>query len=124
SLRDDAERAAPLVEQVEHVGVTEIDLHRPPPRALAVVTLEVPIDAGAGDLERHALLGPARHDLERRPDHANQMAVVLAAQIGLDLTAVSGGIHAVPVLHNGAADRLEPLRSIALPDDAQPVQRN
>ena len=37
--------AAPLVEHVEHVGFAEVDPHRPAPRSLAVVALEVAIDA-------------------------------------------------------------------------------
>ena len=40
------------------------------------------------DLQRHALLRPARHELERRPDDPDQVAVVLLAEVGFDLAAV------------------------------------
>ena len=55
---------------------------------LPVVALEIAIDAAEGDLQRHALRGPARDEIERRPDHANQVAVVLLTQVGFDLAAV------------------------------------
>ena len=56
--------------------------------ALGVVALEVAIDAATRHLERHAARRPAADLLERGPDDANQVAVVLAAEIRLDLPAV------------------------------------
>ena len=53
-------RPAPLVEHVEHVGLAEVDPHRPAARTLAVVALEVAIDAATRDLERHAAAPPSR----------------------------------------------------------------
>src|SRR5205085_8170624 len=55
--------------------------------AFSIVALEIAIDAFARDLERNALLRPSRHDLEGRPRHTNQMAIVLPAEIGFDLAA-------------------------------------
>ncbi len=48
SADDDADthRAAPFVERVEHVGVAELHAHRPATGALAIVALEVAVDAG------------------------------------------------------------------------------
>src|SRR5262249_31133340 len=76
---DGAHGAAPFVEDVENVGVAEVDLHGPPARALSIVALEAAIDALERDLERDAARGPSGHELERRSDDANQVAVVLAA---------------------------------------------
>ena len=84
----EANRAFPLVEYVEDVGVAEIDLHRPAARAFAVVALEVAVDAREGDLDRDRLRRPAGHDLERWSDDPDQVAVVLSRQVGFDLPAV------------------------------------
>ena len=51
----DAQRATPLVEDVDHVGFAELDAHRPPSRTFGVVALEVPIDAAHRDIQGHAL---------------------------------------------------------------------
>ena len=85
-----AHGAAPLVEDVEDVRFAELDAHRPTARALGVVALEVPIDAAARDRERHAARRPAADLLERRADDANQVPVVLAAEMRLHLSAVLG----------------------------------
>src|SRR5207247_6468326 len=77
-------RPSPFVEHVEHVRLAEIDLHRPPPRTLRVVALEVPIDPFERDLERHTLRRPAGDQIERRTRDANQMPVVLPAEIGFN----------------------------------------
>ena len=100
----DADRAPPLVEGVEHVGLAELHAHRPPARSLAVVALEVPVDAGPGHLQRDALVGPAHHPLERRPDDADQVTVVLAAQVRLDLAAV-GACSKIAITAAIACDR-------------------
>ena len=84
----DADGAAPVVERIAHVGVTELDAHRTAARAFAIVPLEVAIDAGEGHLERNALARPAGHLLERRADDADQVAVVLATEVRFDLAAV------------------------------------
>ena len=76
------------VERIEHVRLAEIDLHRPAARPLPVIALEVPIDALAGDLERHSQLGPAGHELEGRTDDPDQMAVVFSTEIRLYLAAI------------------------------------
>ena len=44
-LPGDADGAPPFVEDIEHIGVAEVDLHRAAARTLAVVALEVAIDA-------------------------------------------------------------------------------
>ena len=62
-----ADRAPPVVEQLEDVGLAELDAHRPAPRSLRVVALAVAIDAAEGDRERHALRRPARTPA-RTPD--------------------------------------------------------
>ena len=72
---------------IEHIGIAEVDLHRPPARTLPVVAPEISIDALERDLERNALLRPARDEVERRAGHAHQMAVVLLTQVGLNLAA-------------------------------------
>ena len=59
----------PVVERIQHVGITEFDAHRPPPRPFPVVALEIPIDAGARHLQRNPARFPAGHDVERRPDN-------------------------------------------------------
>ena len=83
-----AHRSAPLIEHVAHVGITEIDAHRPPARALLVVALEVPIDALKSDFQRDAIRRPRRDKLEGRTHDANQVAVVLPAQVRFDFVAV------------------------------------
>src|SRR5262245_47110180 len=92
-MRPDAGRAAPLVEYVEHVRLAEIDLHRPSPRPAAIVAFEIAIDAGAGDLQRHAALGPSGHQVEGWSDDANQVAVVLPAEIPFDLSTEISDLH-------------------------------
>src|SRR5262249_45275673 len=59
-------RAPPIIEHVENIGVAEIDSDRPAPRTLPVVALEIPIDAFEGDLQRNTLPGPAGDEVERR----------------------------------------------------------
>jgi hypothetical protein len=61
-----ANGAPPVVEGVEHIGLAEFNAHRTAARTLAVVALEVSIDARLGDLQRHTLGGPALYLLERR----------------------------------------------------------
>ena len=84
----DPERPSPFIECVEHIRFTEIDAHRPPPRTLAVIALEISIDAAERDLQRDSLHRPTRHTVEGRSHDANQMTIVLAAQVRLDLPAV------------------------------------
>ena len=76
--------ATPLIEDVEDIRFAEVDLHRTSARALAIVAIEIAIDSSHGDLQRHAVRRPARHDLERWPDDPDQVAVVLATQVGFD----------------------------------------
>src|SRR5262245_17231361 len=87
-LKTDTHRPAPFVEYVENVRLAEVDLHRATPRTLAIVALEAAIDGGPRDFERHALHRPAGDEIERRTGDANQMPVILAAEIRLDLPAV------------------------------------
>ena len=85
--------AAPLVEHIEHVRFAEVDLHRPPPRPLAVVALEVAIDAAQAPPSAARRCAAQRDTmLERRTDDPDQMSVVLAAQVGFDLAAVLGHV--------------------------------
>jgi hypothetical protein len=86
--RRDANRAAPLIERIEHVGFTELDAHRTPARPFPVVALEVAIDASLRDAKRDTLPRPADHLLERRTNDADEVAIVLAAQVGFDFAAV------------------------------------
>src|SRR6185503_5941646 len=80
-------RPPPLVEHIEHVGLTEIDPDRTPARTLTVVALEVPIDTRVRHPDWDAAFGPARHQIEGRPRDTDQMTVVLATEVGLDLPA-------------------------------------
>ena len=57
-------------------------------RGPSVVALETAVDARIRDIDRHALRRPARHHLERWPDDADKMSVVLPAEIRFDLAAV------------------------------------
>src|SRR5688572_24719430 len=75
----------PRVKGIEHVGLTELDADRPPPRPLPGLTFEVSIDPCASDFERDALLRPAHDLLKGRPRHAYQVSVVLATKVGFDL---------------------------------------
>src|SRR5512145_1733532 len=88
-IRDrDAQCATPFIEDIQDVGLAELDAHRAPTRPLRVVPIEIAIDAPHRDGQRHALRRPATHLFERRPDDANEVTVVLAAEIGLDLATV------------------------------------
>src|SRR5262245_38365040 len=86
-------RAAPPIERIEDIGLAELDANRSASRTLAIVALEVPIDSGIGNLQRHPLLCPTRHLLEGRTDDADQVPVILATEIGFDVATVafSGG---------------------------------
>ena len=96
----DTNSAAPVIEGIEHVGFTEFDAHGPPARAFAVVALEVPIDAGLRDLQGHALRRPALDLLEGRPGDADQMSVVLPAEIRLEVAGVRFNIDHVCFSHH------------------------
>src|SRR5262245_13168090 len=86
--RRDAQGAAPVVEDVEDVGLAELDADRPASRPFCVVAIEVPIDTALGNSQRNTSDGPAADLLERRSDDANEMAVIFAAQVRLDLPAI------------------------------------
>src|SRR5690606_29913745 len=88
-----ADRTAPLVEDVEDVGLAVLDPDRPTAGALRVVALHAAVDAAVRHLERHTALGPAAHALECRSDDADEMAVVLAGQVGFERAAVLVGAH-------------------------------
>src|SRR5262245_27075002 len=81
-------RSFPLVEHVKHVGLAELDAHRPPPRAFGVVTLEIPVDAAHRELQRNPARRPAADLFECRADDSNEMAIVFAAQIRLQLPTI------------------------------------
>ena len=49
---DDPDRAAPFVEDVANVRITEIDPYRTASRTLAIVALEITVDALKGDYYR------------------------------------------------------------------------
>ena len=105
--RNQSKGPSPFVEGVEHVGLAEIDLDRAAARSLSIIALEVAVDAGERHLQRDALCGPSRDDLERGPNHSDQVAIVFPAEERLDLAAVVYGFHSV----------------ISFPDHAEPVQR-
>ena len=77
---------------------------------LRVVALEVAIDAAARHLQRHAARRPAAHLLERRPDDANQVTVVLAAEIRLDLRGSTRGRRASGRLDSATLSQSTALR--------------
>jgi hypothetical protein len=83
---------APLVERVEHIGFAEIDLQRTTTGTLAMISFETAIDSAERDSEGNALGSPAGNQIERRPDHANQVTVILPAQVGFDVPAVVRGL--------------------------------
>src|SRR5688500_2886761 len=80
--------AAPLVEHVEDVGITEFDADRTASRPLGVVALEIAIDAPIRHLQRHTLGGPTADLTERRTDAPDKVTIVLATEVGLDLATV------------------------------------
>jgi hypothetical protein len=90
-----AERTAPIIEDVEHVAITEAHVQWPATGPLAVVALEGAIDARERHLERYSLLGPASHEVEGRTGDANQVPIVLAAQMRLHGAAVAVEIDAL-----------------------------
>ena len=88
----DADRAAPVVEEVEDVALAELDAHRPaaraPSRPLASQALAIPIDPAIRHGQRHAAVRPPAHLLERRSRDAHEVAAVLPTEIGFELAAV------------------------------------
>ena len=88
--RLNAHRSSPFIEEIENVGFAEINLHRTTTRSTTVVALEISVDSAERNLDRNALLGPARHQLEGWSDDANQVAVIFFAEIGFDLPAELG----------------------------------
>src|SRR5206468_12829949 len=95
SRRPDADRAAPAVEEIENVGLTELDPNGTAPRPLCVVPLAILIDPAERDLQRHAKGCPSAHLLERWSNDANQVPFVLAAEVRFNLAGVLAGIHGV-----------------------------
>src|SRR6185436_1189310 len=76
------------VEHVEHVGVAELDPHRPAPIPFRRKAVHAAVDAAAGHAQRHALGGPSRDAVERGTNHTHQVPFVPAAQIAFDRAAV------------------------------------
>ena len=92
SRRDHADRSPPRVERVEDVGFTELDANGPPRlQARPCAPLQRAVNSLQHDFDRNAAIFPASHLVERGSDDANQVPVVLPAQVGLDLPAVVGG---------------------------------
>ena len=85
---DRADGAGPFVLGGLDVGVAELDPHRAVPPRLAQRAIDGAVDAGAGDGQRNPGLGPALDQVEGRPDDANQVAAVAAAEVRLDGAAV------------------------------------
>src|SRR6478672_3878916 len=83
----DADRSSPRIEQIEDVSLAEFDAHRAPPRSFCVIPLAVLIEPAESHFQRHSEVRPSTDLFERRADNADQMSFVLAAQIGLDLSA-------------------------------------
>jgi hypothetical protein len=57
-----------------------------------LIALQLPVDSLNHDLERHSGLGPATHALERRTHDADEMAIVPAAEIRLNLATIRARI--------------------------------
>src|SRR6185295_13428316 len=83
----DPNGSPPLLQDVEDVRFAEVDLHRTAARPFAVIAFEAAVDPLIRDFKRDALLCPARDDLEGRTGHADEMTVVLLAEIGFDVVA-------------------------------------
>ena len=92
-LEKNPDGASPFVEGIQHVGFAEIDPNRPSAWPLRIVAIEVAVDAVPDDLGRNATLRPTTHQLESRPDDPNQVAVILPAEVGFDVTAILIAIH-------------------------------
>src|SRR5688572_5005325 len=88
----DADRTPPVVERIQHIRLAELDPHRTASRSLRLVPLAAAIDAAERNLERDPAFSPRAHLFESRPDDPDQMALVLAAEVGLDLAAVRGRV--------------------------------
>ena len=84
--------ATPLRKGLLDVRLTELEANGPALRATRLAARHRAVDAVQDDTERHAGLGPARDELERRADHANQVAAIATAEIGLDLAAVGADV--------------------------------
>src|SRR5262245_52593479 len=93
SASSETNRAAPFVEYIEHVGLAEIDPHWAAARPLRIVAFEVAIDPGEHDFQRDTGFGPPAHAVEGGTDDANEMSVVLAGEIRLDVAAVFVRVH-------------------------------
>ena len=79
---------APVIEDSEHVRLTEFDPQRTTTPPAGVRAIDAPIDPAERDLQGHALLGPSTYQLERRTDDSHEVPAVLLTEIGFDLTAV------------------------------------
>ena len=89
-LVGDPDRAPPFVEGIQNVRLAEFDPHRTATWSFGVVAFEVSIDSVTRNLQRHSPAGPPEDLLERGTDDANQMAIVLTTEVGLDCAAVPG----------------------------------
>ena len=77
----DADRAAPILEEVEDVSLAELDPDWTPSGGACLQTLAVSVDAAIRNRQRHAALGPAAHLFERRPDDPHEVAAVLPTEV-------------------------------------------
>src|SRR5438046_2547077 len=94
----DPDGSLPLVEYFQHVCFAEVDFHRPAPRTLAIVPLEIAVNARERHLERNALPLPIGDAPEGRADHTNQVTVVFPAEIRFYLAAVVGWFRSHTIL--------------------------
>src|ERR687892_662089 len=85
-------RATPLVERVEHIGLAELDPDRSAAWALVLQPLAASIDAAERNFQWHTAGGPTTDEVKCRPDDADQVPPVPFAQIRFDLPRVLGRV--------------------------------
>lgn len=86
-------RSTPLVEQLDYIGLAELDSEGTLASSLCVVPLKRAVDPSEHYPNRDLLLSPPIYQLERGTDDPNQVAVVLATEVRLDFATVSARIH-------------------------------
>lgn len=90
-----ADCSTPRIERVKDIGLAEVNPHRMSARPSRVVPLEAAVDAVENKFNGDAARRPAGHKLEGRSHDSNEVAIVLATQVGFDVAAVLIGVHAL-----------------------------